>query len=38
MEINTYKEVKKLIENNNINDLRLFINVNNNLISKKRFY
>lgn len=37
MEINTYKEVKKLIENNNINDLRLFINVNSNLISKKDF-
>ena len=37
MEINIYKEVKKLIENNNINDLRLFINVNSNLISKKDF-
>ena len=37
MEINIYKEVKKLIDTNNIKDLRTFININNNLISKKDF-
>lgn len=37
MEMNIYKEVKKLIETNNIKDLRTFININNNLISKKDF-